>query len=137
MIEQQLVNRDVIIQKAQEIANMIASTEEVELFKQAEMKIRDHSRVQDLIAEIKGKQKELVGFKSLQHAEMVEKVEAELEALQDQLDGIPIVEEFKRTQLEINDMLQLVTNVIAETLSDRINVETGNGEGGCGSCGCS
>ncbi len=140
MSQQQLINKDVIINKAKELGNMIATMEEVEYFKQAEAKIKDHTRVQELITTIKGKQKELVGFKSLHHHKMIEKVEAELEELQDQLDGIPIVEEFKRSQMEINELLQLVTSVIADTLSDRIVVETGGEVGGCstgGSCGCS
>lgn len=56
---------------------------------------------------------------------MVSKIEGEIEVLQDELDEIPIVSEFKQTQQDINYLLQLVMDVIKDTISEKINVESG------------
>ncbi|OAB41526.1 RicAFT regulatory complex protein RicA family protein [Paenibacillus glacialis] len=123
-------SRDLVIQedvmaKAKELANLISSSEEVQQFQQAEEKIRNHERVQDLITVIKKKQKEIVAFESFRNKDMVAKIEAEIEVLQDEIDGIPVVVEFQQSQSDINYLLQLVISVIRDTVSEKVNVEVG------------
>lgn len=52
-----LIIRDDIMVKAKELADLIGTSEEVQHFKQAELKIREHERVQGLIQKMKKKQK--------------------------------------------------------------------------------
>ncbi|MEK3734657.1 MULTISPECIES: RicAFT regulatory complex protein RicA family protein [Paenibacillus] len=121
----ELIIRDDIMAKAEELAELISSSEEVKMFKQAEEKIRNHERVQDLIKQIKKKQKEIVAFETFKNQEMVAKIEREIEELQDEIDSIPLVVEFQQTQSDINYLLQLVVSVIHDTVSEKVNVETG------------
>ncbi|MFE6073309.1 RicAFT regulatory complex protein RicA family protein [Paenibacillus sp. NPDC057886] len=120
-----LVIRDDIMGKAKELADMLGTSEEVKQFQQAESKIRDHERIQQLIATIKKKQKEIVAFESFKNADMVSKIEQEIEDLQEELDGIPLVTEFQQSQSDINYLLQLVISVIRDTVSEKVNVEAG------------
>ncbi|WP_091065880.1 RicAFT regulatory complex protein RicA family protein [Paenibacillus sp. NFR01] len=120
-----LIVREDIMHKAKELASLISTSEEVRHFQQAEQKIQGHERVQSLIATIKKKQKEIVAFESFGNKTMVAKIEAEIEALQDEIDGIPIVTEFQQSQSDINYLLQLVVSVIRDTVSEKINVEAG------------
>ncbi|WP_376765150.1 RicAFT regulatory complex protein RicA family protein [Paenibacillus pabuli] len=120
-----LVIRDDIMGKAKELADMLGTSEEVKQFQQAESKIRDHERIQQLIATIKKKQKEIVAFESFKNADMVRKIEQEIEDLQAELDGIPLVTEFQQSQSDINYLLQLVISVIRDTVSEKVNVEAG------------
>ncbi|MEK5058806.1 RicAFT regulatory complex protein RicA family protein [Paenibacillus shunpengii] len=120
-----LIIRDDIMVKAKELADLIGTSEEVQHFKQAELKIREHERVQGLIQKMKKKQKEIVAFESFQNKEMVEKIEREIEELQDEIDNIPLVTEFQQSQSDINYLLQLVISVIHDTVSEKVNVETG------------
>lgn len=120
-----LVIRDDIMGKAKELADMLGTSEEVKQFQQAESKIRDHERIQQLIATIKKKQKEIVAFESFKNADMVNKIEQEITDLQDELDSIPLVTEFQQSQSDINYLLQLVVSVIRDTVSEKINVEAG------------
>ncbi|CAM3056210.1 hypothetical protein HP548_07635 [Paenibacillus taichungensis] len=120
-----LVIRDDIMGKAKELADMLGTSEEVKQFQQAESKIRDHERIQQLIATIKKKQKEIVAFESFKNADMVSKIEQEIEDLQAELDGIPLVTEFQQSQSDINYLLQLVISVIRDTVSEKVNVEAG------------
>lgn len=123
--EQTVINHNVIIDKAKELAEMIANSAEVEFYKKAEQQIKANVKVQELISKIKKKQKEAVALEALGRAELIKKVEAEMDELHDELDGIPLVSEFKQTQMDINDLLQMVTNVIANSVSEKIIVSTG------------
>jgi cell fate (sporulation/competence/biofilm development) regulator YmcA (YheA/YmcA/DUF963 family) len=147
MGEEQKITYEAIIDKAKELAELISHSGEVEFYKQAEEKIKGNEKVQGIIEQIKRKQKEAVHFEHYQSMEMVKKADEEIDRLQDELDGIPIVQVFKQTQVDINDLLQMVTNVITNTVTDKIIISTGGdpltGEtgfptaGNGGGCGCS
>lgn len=118
-----LVIREDIMSKAKELASLIGTSEEVRQFQKAEQLIQRHERVQTLISTIKKKQKEIVAFESFQNKAMVEKIEREIDELQDELDAIPLVSEFQQSQSDINYLLQLVISVIRDTVSEKVNVE--------------
>ena len=125
-VRDQYVRGD-ILKKAKELADVIAASEEVEIYRKAEKQIQNHERVQTLIKTIKKKQKELVAFQTtFKNEKMVQKIEEEINELQDELDSIPIVSQFQQTQDDINDLLQMVVSVIRDSVSEKINVETGN-----------
>lgn len=124
-----LLVREDITKKAQELAALIFTSEEVQHYRRAEQQINGNTRIQALIAQIKKKQKELVAFETtFKNDQMVKKIEGEMEVLQDELDGIPIVSEFQQSQSDINYLLQLVISIVRDTVSDKINVEAANVE---------
>ncbi|NMO96247.1 RicAFT regulatory complex protein RicA family protein [Paenibacillus lemnae] len=120
-----LIIREDIMAKAEELADLISTSDEVRTFQQAEEKIRNHEHVQQLIKTIKKKQKEIVAFETFKNLDMVAKIEGEIDELQDQIDSIPLVVEFQQSQSDINYLLQLVMSVIHDTVSQKVNVETG------------
>lgn len=120
-----LVLREDILAKAKELAQLLATSEEVETFQKAEAMIDKNERIQTLIKAIKKKQKEIVGFEYFKNNEMVAKIEKEMNDMQEELDNIPLVQQFQQTQTDINYMLQLVVSVIKDTLSGTIQVESG------------
>ncbi|WP_240417638.1 RicAFT regulatory complex protein RicA family protein [Paenibacillus periandrae] len=121
----ELIVREDIMAKAKELAELISTSNEVQFFQKAEMQISSNDNIQVLISAIKKKQKEIVAFESFNNAKMVEKIEKEIVELQDQLDSIPIVNEFRQSQEDINYLLQLVMSIIRDTVSDKVAVETG------------
>ncbi|MGN7470492.1 RicAFT regulatory complex protein RicA family protein [Brevibacillus sp. SAFN-007a] len=125
MEQTNLYTQKEILDKARELAAMISRTNEVDFFKRAEQQIKQNERVQDLIVQLKQKQKQMVMFESINKPELVKKVEAEYNQLHEELDSIPIVTEFKQSQVDVNDLLQMVTNVITNTVSERIILDTG------------
>ncbi|GGG11729.1 RicAFT regulatory complex protein RicA family protein [Paenibacillus abyssi] len=122
-----LVRQD-IMDKAKELAEMIYTSEEVKHFQRAEKQIQGNERIQALIAQMKKKQKEIVAFQSFENTKMVAKIEGEIETLQDELDGIPIVAEFQQSQTDINYLLQLVISIIRDTVAEKITVEAAEAE---------
>ncbi|MBE1446487.1 RicAFT regulatory complex protein RicA family protein [Paenibacillus sp. OAS669] len=120
----EMIVREDILAKAKELAELISTSNEVQFFQKAEQQISSNDHIQTLISAIKKKQKEIVAFESFENKKMVEKIEKEIEELQDQLDNIPIVSEFRQSQEDINYLLQLVMSVIRDTVSDKITVES-------------
>ncbi|WP_168122175.1 YlbF family regulator [Paenibacillus sp. HB172176] len=119
-----LIVKEDIMAKVNELAGAIYTSEEVQHYRRAEQQINKNERVQSLINLIKKKQKEVVAFETtFKNADMVKKIEAEMEQLQDELDAIPIVSEFQQSQADINYLLQLVVSSIRDTVSEKINVE--------------
>lgn len=119
-----IIVRADIMAKTRELANMIFTSEEVQQFQRAEKQIQGNDRIQGLIGQIKKKQKELVAFETtFKNADMVAKIEKEIEVLQDDLDGIPIVTEFQQSQADINYLLQTVVSVIRDTVAEKISIE--------------
>ncbi len=119
----ELIVREDIMEKAKEMAQMIASTDEVKLYQQAEKKVQNHERIQELIRQIKKKQKEIVAFETFENHEMVKTIEGEIQQLEEELDQIPLVQQFKQTQSDINYMLQMILNVIQDSLSELITLD--------------
>src|SRR5699024_5942349 len=99
--------REQVMNETRLLAKMLANTEEIERFKQVEAKIKSNEKVQKLISKIKLLQKQAVNGQAYDKAEALKKVEAEIEQLQEELDSIPVVEEFKEIQGGVNDVLQM------------------------------
>lgn len=118
-----LIVREDIMKRTKELANLISTSDEVKFYRQAEQQIKDHKEVQDLIKLIKKRQKEAVAFESFQNAKMVEKINGEIEELQDQLDSFPVVEQFKQSQEDINYLLQMIVSVVRDTVSENIKLD--------------
>ncbi|WP_407271503.1 RicAFT regulatory complex protein RicA family protein [Radiobacillus sp. PE A8.2] len=112
--------RTQVIDEAKNLAKMMASTDEIDRFKQLEAKLNENKKVQDLIKRIKALQKQAVNFQAYGKQEALKKVETEIDRLQAEIDSIPIVQEFKDSQVTINDILQLVSTTIAREVTNEV-----------------
>ncbi|MHA6258782.1 RicAFT regulatory complex protein RicA family protein [Sporosarcina sp. CAU 1771] len=112
--------KDEIIATANEIAHMIANTEQVEFFKRAEEQINNNKKVRENIASLKSLQKQAVNFQQYGKEKALSIIEGKIDAIQAQIDEVPIVQEFKQSQMEVNDLLQMVSTTIANKVTDEI-----------------
>ncbi|MEK4565235.1 RicAFT regulatory complex protein RicA family protein [Alkalihalobacillus sp. FSL R5-0424] len=119
-----LYSKEDVREKARELAKMVAGTEEVDFYKRAEKQVNDHLRIQELIAQIKKQQKEAVNLKHYGKTEALKQVEEKIDSLHNEIDEIPLVQEFKRSQVEVNYLLQMITNTISKTVTDEIIIST-------------
>lgn len=117
--------KDDIIKRAEELARMIAETEEVEFFKRAEAQIHGNEKVKTLMTSIKGLQKQAVNLQHFGKEEAHKKTEAKIVSIEEQLDSIPVVQEFKQSQLEVNNLLQTVASAISNKVTDEVILSTG------------
>lgn len=133
-----------IVEQARELAKMIAQTEEVELFKQAEAKLNENKKVYMLIEEIKHYQKEAVNLAHYGKEEALKQTEEKINQLLEKVNAFPIVQQFQESQEDVNNLLQLVATTISNKITDEIILSTGGDvlKGTTGSqqknntCGC-
>lgn len=118
-------NKNDIIERAREIALMIAETEEVDFFKRAEAQIHENEKVKTLISSIKGLQKQAVNLQHYGKVEALKKTEEKIASLEQQIDEIPVVQEFKQSQMEVNELLQIIASTISNTVTDEVIASTG------------
>lgn len=119
--------KDDILAKAAELAEMIASTEEVDFFKKAEAQINENQKVNALVSNIKGLQKQAVNLQHYEKENAYKDVEVKIAALEQELEELPIVQQFKQSQVDVNDLLQMVASQVSNTVTDLI-IESTNGD---------
>ena len=117
--------KDEIVEKAKEIAHMIANTEEVEFFKKAEEQINENQKVREKIASLKTLQKQAVNFQHLGKEKALKMIEGKIATIEEEIDQVPVVQQFKQSQFEVNELLQLVSNAIANNVTNEIIESTG------------
>ncbi len=120
----QFTRKEVLVE-AKKLAEMLSNTEEIDRFKEIEVKINRNTKVQSLIKKIKTLQKQAVNFQAYEKKEALKRVEQELDRLQKELDEIPIVSEFKEIQITVNDVLQLVSATISREVTNHVIESTG------------
>lgn len=113
-----LYSKKDIVQQARNLAKMISETEEVDFFKRAEAQINENEKVSAIINQIKTLQKQAVNLKHYEKLEALKQVESKIDALQEELEGIPIIQEFRDSQIEVNDLLQLVAHTISNQVTN-------------------
>lgn len=129
-----------VLQLAEQFADKVRTSIEVQRFQLAESQVYQSQSVQNLIETIKKKQKELVHAKHYGKTMYRKQLEQELDNLHYKLDHLPIVMEYQQSQVEMNELLQTIQQAIAQTVSQKLEVETGgevvSGCGSGGACGC-
>ena len=122
-----LYTKDEIVEKAKEIAHMIANTEEVEFFKKAEAQINENQKVREKIASLKTLQKQAVNFQHLGKEKALKMIEGKIATIEEEIDEVPVVQQFKQSQFDVNELLQLVSNAIANNVTNEI-IESTDGD---------
>ncbi|RYL95268.1 hypothetical protein EWI07_01830 [Sporolactobacillus sp. THM7-4] len=115
-----------ILEKAGSVAAHLSETDQVRFYRQAEEKISANQKVQRLVDEIKKYQKESVNLQHFQKHAAYLKNEEKMARLQAELDAIPVVQEFKQSQEDVNDFLQLIVNLISQQVTDAMNDQKEN-----------
>ncbi|MBA4602359.1 RicAFT regulatory complex protein RicA family protein [Thermoactinomyces mirandus] len=130
-----------VLKRARQFAELIQESEEIKRFRAAEQQVQNSETVQKRIDVIRHKQKEWVVARHYQKTEYARLLEKELDQLNHELESLPIVREYQQSQVDINDLLQIIQQVIASTVSQKISVVTGGKMdhkcGNCGHRGCS
>lgn len=122
---QVLYTKEDLIKKSHEIAHMIANTPEVEFFKKAEAQINENQQVRERIASLKSLQKQAVNFQHLGKEKALKMIEEKIAKIEEEINAIPVVQQFKESQGDVNDLLQLVSNTIANNVTNEIIRSTG------------
>ena len=116
--------REEVLAEAKDLASKLANIEEIDRFKEVEAKVNENEKVQRLISRIKALQKQAVNFQQYEKMEALKRVEADIDRVQEELDSIPVVQEFQEIQVLVNDVLQLVSGTIAREVTNHVIRDT-------------
>ena len=133
--------RAAILGKAHQIVYLLQSSEEMNRFRQASDKMNRHADAQALMFIVKAK-RNAFSQTSLRHGyehPASIKAQQEYEKVLDQIAAIPLIDEYREAQEDLNDIVQGILQTVVSTVSGVLPVEKsedpGDGAaGGCGSC---
>ncbi|MBH9622063.1 YlbF family regulator [Staphylococcus pseudintermedius] len=110
---------EMILESAQKLSASIQSLETIQHYQRIETQIHQNEQIAQYMAELKQNQKQSVNLQNYDKPVAFARSEEKIEEIQTKIDGIPIVNEFKKAQHEANELL----HVVIGTLSARIQQE--------------
>jgi cell fate (sporulation/competence/biofilm development) regulator YmcA (YheA/YmcA/DUF963 family) len=122
-VNMEQISTDDIFKKTEELATLIAETEEVTIFKKIEEQLSENQKVNYLIQQIKDLQKQAVNLEHFEKTNALRNTENILNEMQTELDSMPFIQEYKRSRFEANELLQMVTSIISDTVSDELKIK--------------
>lgn len=114
-------SKEEVLNKVEEITKRLDELEEVERYKALEARLNDNQKVKDLIEQIKKLQKQAVNLQAYGKVNAVKQIDDQIDAIQAEIDAIPIVDEFKSAQVVVNDLLQSLTANINDKVNEKFN----------------
>ncbi|MCZ0702633.1 cell fate (sporulation/competence/biofilm development) regulator YmcA (YheA/YmcA/DUF963 family) [Natronobacillus azotifigens] len=113
-------SKEEILAEVDQVAAQLAELEEIQRFKELEARLNENDKVKKLIEQIKGLQKQAVNLQAYGKQEAVKQIDEQIDQVQAEIDAIPIVEEFKGTQVVVNDLLQTMVQSITQQVAKKI-----------------
>jgi cell fate (sporulation/competence/biofilm development) regulator YmcA (YheA/YmcA/DUF963 family) len=106
------------------VAEKLADLDDVQRFKAVKQTLDEHEKVKQQINQIKQLQKQAVNLQAYGKTEAAKLVDQDIDKIQQQIDALPIVEEFKQTQVDVNAILQSLISEINQQMSDEMDRST-------------
>lgn len=124
---------DLMLTKADDIAQMICQSDAAVQYWKAKDKMGDNTRAQELFEALKLKTNNQLGLQQvlpMDHPK-VRQLSSEIEGLEEQLHEIPVAMQYKEAQSELNEIVQGVMQLLMVRLATKVPVEFGPKQG-CG-----
>ncbi|AVQ32908.1 hypothetical protein C7J88_01345 [Staphylococcus muscae] len=113
-----MTNKEDVLRKARELQQSIQGLETIQYYKQVEAQIHQNEHIAEQMKILKQQQKQSVNLQNYDKPIAYQRSEATIQAIQTEIDDMPIVSEFRQAQREANDTIQF----IVETLADGIDI---------------
>ncbi|UXR77480.1 MULTISPECIES: YlbF family regulator [unclassified Staphylococcus] len=113
-----MTNKEDVLRKARELQQSIQDLETIQYYKQVETQIHQNEHIAKQMKTLKQQQKQSVNLQNYDKPIAYQRSEATIQAIQAEIDDMPIVSEFRQAQREANDTIQF----IIETLADGIDI---------------
>lgn len=111
-----MYSKDDILKQADQLTSKIQDLDLIKSYQNIEKQIHENRNIESKWIAWK-QQKQSVNFQNYGKQHAYQQSEDEIEALEDEINELPIVEEFRSAQYEANDLLQLMIS----TMEDRLN----------------
>lgn len=112
-----MYSKDDILKQADQLTSKIQDLDLIKSYQNIEKQIHENRNIESKMNRLKKQQKQSVNFQNYGKQHAYQQSENEIEALEHEINELPIVEEFRSAQYEANDLLQLMIS----TMEDRLN----------------
>ncbi|MCD8793089.1 RicAFT regulatory complex protein RicA family protein [Staphylococcus gallinarum] len=112
-----MYNKDEILAEADRISERIKDLDIVKEYHRVEQQIHNNKQIEQKMKDLKKNQKQSVNLQNYGKTEALKQSEGKIQEIEQNINILPIVEEFKESQAEVNDLLQMLIS----TMSDRLN----------------
>ncbi|WP_412520453.1 RicAFT regulatory complex protein RicA family protein [Staphylococcus simulans] len=106
-----------IIAKAEALSEQIKALETVQEYQKVEAQIHRNHHIDAWMADLKQRQKQSVNLQNYGKLEAYKRSEAEIAEIEQKINALPIVTEFRDAQADANELLQMMINTMADQLN--------------------
>lgn len=96
----------------QNLTDKLEKDEAIQRYRQMAIKVHQNEKLVTLYEEYIKKQKDLVKFEAYHKKGAQALVESEMKVLEDELYANPLFNEYIQTQIELNELFQMMTHII-------------------------
>jgi cell fate (sporulation/competence/biofilm development) regulator YmcA (YheA/YmcA/DUF963 family) len=117
-----MTNHNELWAQTEELADLIIQAPEIAAYQAAEQRMKEHPTARQMMEKLKALQEEIAEYQArrvppMHYIHLIK----DSESLLEQLEKIPEVVEFQRTQAAVNELLQAVTNRLAKAVLRRVS----------------
>ena len=109
------------LQKAkEELIDLLKRHEAVLAFQEAEKAIEQIPQISDLAGHMKSYQQEAVLFQKIEKQRAYEEAGEQADLIQNELENLPIVQDYRQKMQDASDLIQYVTKSIEERINEEL-----------------
>lgn len=112
-----MYSKNDVLNNADELANKIKNLKMIQSYQNIESQIHENQSIETKMKQLKLYQKQSVNFQNYNKLQAFEESEDKIKSLENDINELPIVEEFRVAQFEANNFLQ----TMIETMENRLN----------------
>ena len=119
-----MYSEDDIIKKTAELTAAIQKTEEVAFYREVEKQIAQNQKISQRVDKIKALQKEVVNLEHYQKVNAAKEINDQIDTLQASINELPIVQQFRHSQMDVNELLQLMMRNMSISVNEEMEKST-------------
>ena len=107
-----MYEKDDILAEAERLSERIKSLDTVKEYHKVESQIHHNENLEQRMKELKKNQKQSVNLQNYGKIHALQASEEKIQDIEEDINILPIVEEFRESQAEANDLLQRISNFL-------------------------
>lgn len=109
---------DEILAEAERLSERIKALDTVKEYHQVESQIHNNKNLEQRMKELKKNQKQSVNLQNYGKTHALQASEDKIQHIEQDINVLPIVDEFRASQAEANDLLQMMIHTMADKLNN-------------------
>ncbi|EHJ07976.1 RicAFT regulatory complex protein RicA family protein [Staphylococcus simiae] len=117
-----MYDKEQILQRADDIAKKIQQLDTIKQYRMVEEQIHRNQNIQQKMTTLKKHQKQSVNFQNYGQQFALQQSEHNIHRLEAEINNLPIVEQFRVSQFEANELLQMFISTMEKRLNQYNNM---------------